>query len=111
MSNAAFLEAREFLFRRREDYQAAYDGFRWPVLDRFNWAVDYFDAMAKGNERPALWLVEEGGVEIKLSFAALARRSNQVANYLRRLGVRRGDRILLMLGNVVPLWECMLAAM
>ncbi len=34
-----------------------------------------------------------------------------MANGLRALGVRRGDRILLMLGNVVPLWEVMLAAM
>ena len=44
-------------------------------------------------------------------FAQLSERSNRVANYFRRLGVRRGDRILLMLGNVVALWECMLAAM
>ena len=111
MSNAAFLEAREFLFRRREDYQAAYAGFRWPELDRFNWALDYFDPMAKGNERPALWLCEEGGAEQKISFAEMSRRSSRVANFLRQAGVRRGDRILLMLGNVAPLWECMLAAM
>ena len=84
---------------------------RWPQLDRFNWAIDYFDAMARGNDRPALWLATEGGSETKLSFAALSERSSRVANHLRALGVRRGDRILLMLGNVVPLWECMLAAM
>jgi acyl-coenzyme A synthetase/AMP-(fatty) acid ligase len=34
-----------------------------------------------------------------------------VANWLRGLGVRRGDHVLLMLGNIVPLWEIMLAAM
>jgi acetyl-CoA synthetase len=34
-----------------------------------------------------------------------------VANWLRGLGVRRGDHVLLMLGNIVPLWEVMLAAM
>ena len=111
-SNAApFIAARDFLLRHREDYASAYRDFRWPKLDRFNWALDYFDVMARGNADPALWLVDEDAGETKLSFAALSERSNQVANALRALGVRRGDRILVMLGNVVPLWECMLAAM
>src|SRR6516164_3439080 len=65
----------------------------------------------RGNEQPALWLTDEGASETKLSFAQLSERSNRVANFLRSLGVRRGDRILLMLGNVAPLWETMLAAM
>src|ERR1700751_3821748 len=112
VDNAArFIEARDFLLRHREDYDIAYRDFRWPQLDRFNWALDYFDPMARGNAQPALWLVDEDAGETKLSFAQLSERSNRVANALRGLGVRRGDRILLMLGNVVPLWECMLAAM
>src|SRR6202048_2117938 len=67
--------------------------------------------MARGNDRPGLWLVDEGGGENKFSFAELAERSDRVANWLHALGVRRGDRLLLMLGNIAPLWECMLAAM
>jgi len=108
---AAFVAARDFLLRHREDYETAYRTFEWPKLHRFNWALDYFDVMARDNAQPALWLVEEEGGETKLSFAALSQRSNQVANALRDLGVRRGDRLLVMLGNVAPLWECMLAAM
>ena len=100
MSAAAFIEARDFLLAHRADYERAYRDFRWPVLDRFNWALDYFDPMARGNQRPALWIVDDGGGEAKLSFAELAERSNRVANWLRGLGVRRGDRLLLMLGNV-----------
>src|SRR5580704_15473431 len=112
LSNAApFIAARDFLLRHREDYATAYRDFQWPKLDRFNWALDYFDAMARGNEAPALWLTDDDGNEQKLSFAAMSKRSNRIANALRALGVRRGDRVLLMLGNVVPLWECMLAAM
>ncbi|HTV36950.1 MAG TPA: AMP-binding protein [Xanthobacteraceae bacterium] len=108
---APFLAARDFLLRHREDYETAYREFQWPSLDRFNWALDYFDVMARDNVQPALWLVDEDAGEVKLSFAELSERSSRVANAFRRLGVRRGDRILLMLGNVVPLWECMLAAM
>ena len=111
MSATEFLAARDFLLEAREDYDRAYRDFRWPVLDRFNWALDYFDRMAYRNDRPALWIVNEGGDEHKLTFAEMAERSGRVANHLRGLGVERGDRILLMLGNVVPLWEVMLAAM
>jgi acetyl-CoA synthetase len=111
MSDAkAFLEARDFLLQRRGDHDAAMRGFRWPGLTRFNWALDYFDDYAAGNDKPALWIVGEDGSEQKRSFAALSARSNQVANWLRSLGVARGDRILMMLGNEVPLWETMLAA-
>jgi acetyl-CoA synthetase len=106
----AFLSARDFLFRHRDDYQTAYRDFRWPKLAHFNWALDYFDAMAAGNTRTALWVVEEDGTETRLSFAQMAERSNRVANFMRAVGMRRGDRLLMMLGNEVPLWDLMLAA-
>ena len=105
-----FLKARDFLLANRTDYEAAYAGFQWPQLSEFNWAIDYFDAMAKDNDQPALWIVEQDGSESKRSFAQMSARSNQVANWLRAQGVSRGDRILIMLGNEVPLWETMLAA-
>ncbi len=106
----SFLEARDLLLKHRTDYDAARREFRWPVMDQFNWALDYFDEMAKGNDRPALWVIDEQG-ETKLTFAQLSRRSSQVASFLRAHGVKRGDAVLLMLGNVVPLWEVMLACM
>jgi acetyl-CoA synthetase len=105
-----FIEARDFLLKHRTDYLAATREFRWPKLTEFNWALDYFDVIAKGNEQPALWLVGEDGSEHKRSFAEMSARSNRVANWLRAIGVKRGDRILMMLGNEVPLWETMLGA-
>ncbi|MDH0099344.1 AMP-binding protein [Pseudomonas sp. GD04158] len=105
-----FVAARDFLLAHRTDYATAVRDFRWPQLHQFNWALDYFDAMAEGNQAPALWIVEEDGSEQRYSFAELAERSNRVANHLRALGVRRGERMLLMLGNHIALWETMLAA-
>ncbi len=107
---AEFIAARDFLLQHRSDYATAYAGFKWPRLKEFNWALDHFDTMAKGNDNPALWIVEEDGSESKLSFAEMSARSNRVANWLRKQGVKRGERILIMLGNEVPLWETMLAA-
>ncbi|MHA6197362.1 AMP-binding protein [Pseudomonas wadenswilerensis] len=106
----AFLAARDFLLEHRTDYATAARDFRWPQLNEFNWALDYFDDMARGNAATALWIVEEDGSERRYSFEDLAQRSNRVANHLRALGVKRGERILLMLGNHIALWETMLAA-
>ena len=111
MSTTDFIQARDFLLRHRADYDTAVQDFRWPVLTQFNWALDYFDAMARGNDSPALIIVGEDGTEQRRSFDQLARQSDQVANYLRKVGVKRGDRVLLMMGNELPLWELMLACM
>jgi acetyl-CoA synthetase len=107
----AFLKAREFLLEHREDYDAAYRNFAWPELDKFNWALDYFDPLARDNNHLALWIVDENGAEIKLSFVEISRRSSQVANFLRQHGVCRTDRIIVQLPNVVAIWEIMLAAL
>ena len=109
---AAFRAARDLLLGYRDDYESARREFAWPELDEFNWALDWFDVIAAEHpDRTALRIVGDDGDDVSLSFAELATRSGQVATWLRGLGVRRGDRVLLMLGNVAPLWEVILAAM
>jgi acetyl-CoA synthetase len=112
MGADSFKAARDLLIAHRTDQAAAVAAFRWPVLGEFNWALDWFDAeLAQGAsaDQPALIIVGDGAA--RLTFRELSERSNRIANGMRALGVKRGDRILLMLGNVVPLWETMLAAM
>src|SRR6202451_4532643 len=110
-SAAAFRAARDLLLRYREDYGAARADFSWPILDEFNWALDWFDVVAAEHpDRTALRVLAEDE-DTSLSYGELAARSGQLANWLRGLGVRRGDRVLLMLGNVAPLWEVILATM
>ena len=105
-----FRAARDLLLAHRTDLDAARAAFAWPSLTRFNWATDWFDAIARDNDAPALHIVEESGAQDRLSYAQLSHRSSQVAGFLAGLGARAGDRMLLMLGNEVPLWETMLAA-
>jgi acetyl-CoA synthetase len=109
---SAFREARDELLRWRGSHAEAVAGFRFPdVGTQWNWAIEWFDAIARGNERPALVILEEEGSRSSTSFDAMARSSDQVAAYLRVLGVRRGDSVLVMLGNQVELWQVMLGVM
>ena len=105
-----FVELRDLLLRFRDDWAGAQREFRWPIFEQFNWARDYFDVIAAGNETTALRVVDDAGGDRSLSFSEMARRSAQVASFLDSHGLQRGDRLLLMLPNSVPLWETTLAA-
>lgn len=109
--SAAFFAARDQLLRLAGDPAAAREQFRWPdVGDEFNWAHDVFDVIAAESDAIALWIAEEDGSEQKLTFKQMKQRSDQVANWMRGLGMKRGDVAMLMLGNRVEIWEIMLAA-
>ena len=105
-----YRSARDQLVDVITDYDKAVATFEWPRLTgAFNWATDWFDVIARDNDRTALWIVEQDGSEQKVTFAQMADRSDRVATWLRSLGVGKGDRVILMLGNQVELWESMLA--
>ena len=105
-----FRAARDLLLELRNDHDAACARFRWPQFEEFNWALDWFDQVAKNNQTDALRIVDGDSVTA-MTYAKLSERSNQVANWLRMQGVRRGDHLLLMLDNQAAVWEAVLAAM
>jgi acetyl-CoA synthetase len=108
----AYRVARDFLVEHREDYDRAVAHFRWPTVGaRFNWALDWFEPLAVGNRRTALRVISEDGTDRSYSFAEMSSRSNRLAASLATAGVEAGDRVMVMLGNQVELWESMLAAM
>ncbi|WP_193044178.1 AMP-binding protein [Mycolicibacterium baixiangningiae] len=108
-----YRSARDQLVAVIGDYDEALRSFRWPQLEgTFNWATDWFDVVARDPvtaDRRALWIVEEDGREEQVTFAQMADRSDRVATWLEHAGVGKGDRVILMLGNQVELWEAMLA--
>src|ERR1700733_14400393 len=107
----AFERARRALLDNRDDLDRARAAFRWPDLGEWNWACDWFDVLAARNDKPALTIVSESRPIARATYAELAERSIRLARYLHDHGVARGDRVLVMLTNVMPLWETMLAAM
>ncbi len=108
-----FRAARDNLLELRRDYDEARERFVWPRPATFNFAIDWFDAVL-ASEHPdavALRIIEDDGSVGSSSFSTMSRRSSQVANWLAGLGVRRGTRVLALLGNQVELWEVTLAVM
>lgn len=111
-STEAYRRARDQLLALCGDYERAVAEFRWPeVGNRWNWAVDWFDSYARGNERPALIIVEEDRSSEERTFDEVAVRSDQIAAWLAGHGIGRGDAVMVMLGNQVELWESMLGVM
>ena len=111
-STARFRAARDRLLDLRDDYDQAAAEFTFPdVGPRWNWAHDWFDEIARGNDRPGLVILDEAGERTSVSFAQMAHRSDQVAAWLRENGIGKGDVVLVMLGNQVELWDVMLGVM
>ena len=108
----AYRAARDVLLRHCDAHDAAVAAFRWPeVGDQFNWALDWFDPVAEGDTRTALRIIGEDGTDRSHSFAEMSERSDRLATSLAAEGVATGDRVMVMLGNQVELWESMLAVM
>ncbi|MFI8519429.1 acyl-CoA synthetase [Streptomyces sp. NPDC085481] len=106
--------ARDLLLRLRGDREAATAAFRWPRAPHFNWALEWFDVVAEGNERTALEILGRPGpdgtvpVVDRVTFAELSARSDELAVSLAEAGVVRGDRVLILLGTRAELWETLL---
>jgi len=109
---AVLRAARDHLLSLRGHHDKALTEFTWPdVGPRFNWAHDWFDAFARGNDRPGLVILEQDGTAASYTFAELVDASDRLARWLARQGVAKGDAVLVMLGNQVELWHTMLAVM
>src|SRR2546423_14008606 len=74
-AHARVRSARDFLVRHRTDHERAYAGFRWPRLTHFNWALEWFDVVARNNPAPALELFDADGGRRGGGLAALSPRA------------------------------------
>ncbi|HSV38987.1 MAG TPA: AMP-binding protein, partial [Nocardioidaceae bacterium] len=104
--------ARDQLLALQGHHDKAVAEFAWPeVGERFNFAHDWFDGFARGNDSPGLVVVEEDGTAASYTFAELVDTSDQLATWLASKGVGKGDSVIVMLGNQIELWQTMLAVM
>ncbi|HVH77567.1 MAG TPA: acyl-CoA synthetase [Stellaceae bacterium] len=85
------------MLRRGQSYEEVYRGFRWELPARFNIGTAVCDAHATGENRLALLYEAPDGSLARFGFDELKRLSNRCANMLEGLGVRRGDRVGVLL--------------
>ena len=91
------------------DYETARREFSWDVPSTFNFGADVVDSWAEDPTRPALIWCNDKGEERRFSFADIRRLSNRAANLLRSQGVKRGDRVRVMLPRI-PEWQISMVA-
>lgn len=88
------------MLERKKTYKEVYDSFRWEIPEFYNIGVDVCDKWAEDKHRLCLIYEDEAGNIEKFSFWEIKNLSNQLANALRELGVARGERIAILLGQV-----------
>lgn len=90
-----------------QDYTKEYKEFTLPVPDKFSFPLDVFD---KWGERLALFWTD-GIIEKKFSFSALKKLSSKGAGAFKKMGLNKGDKVIVLLPNIPEWWEIMLALM
>ena len=105
-----FFDLRDFVLNTKS-YEEAMQGFQWPRITKFNWAIDYFDVIAQGNNKPALIFADVDGNSETITYDEMRKRSNQVANLISDLGISKGDRVMLMMDASVEIYVLFLAIM
>ncbi len=107
-----FRKARDLLLELRTEPDRAAAEFRWPRLESFNWALEWFDVIAADNAETALELLPGNEQQpVRMTFQQLSTRSDTVACWLRDHGVHRGHRVLVVLDARPELWETLLACL
>ena len=78
--------------------------------EKFNFAFDLVDALAEREpEKLALLHISRDGEERRFTFKDIKKASNQVANYFKSLGIKKGDKVMLVLKRHYQFWFCMMA--
>ncbi len=96
-------------FTSQADFEKNYE-LRIP--ERFNFAYDIVDEYARLEpEKPAMIWTNVEGEERRFSFGDMSRKSNQVANFFRSLGLKKGDPVMLVMKRRYEYWFCALALM
>ena len=93
-----------------EDSEGALQSINFKNTDTFNFGFDIVDGIAdKYPEKLAMLHIDKHQSERRFTFKDIKRASNQCANYFTSLGIKRGDKVMLVLKRHYQFWFCMVA--
>ena len=93
----------------KEDENGVLESLTFPNADRFNFAFDCVDAIAARHpDKLAMLHLDRDKTERRLTFADISRASSRSANYFKALGIKRGDRVMLVLKRHYQFWFAIL---
>jgi acyl-coenzyme A synthetase/AMP-(fatty) acid ligase len=93
------------------DYEAERRNFHLEVPEYFNFAIDVIGKWASDPNKLAMLWIGQDGEERRITFAQFAERSSRAANAFATVGIKKGDRILVMLPRIPEWWESVLGLM
>ena len=117
------LEVRDTIVAAKQTEKLIYENFVTPQEDdkglvtslsfhnteHFNFAFDIVDEMAKQKpDKLAMLHLDRFGNERRFTFRQIARDSSRAANYFKSLGIKKGDRVMLILRRHYQFWFCIL---
>ncbi len=96
-------------FDAREDERGVLQSLTFPNAEKFNFAFDCVDAIAaKYPDKLAMLHLDKHKKERRFTFEDMSRASSRAANYFKALGIRRGDRVMLVLKRHYQFWFAIL---
>ena len=100
----------EKFVKTEEDEDGVLKSISCPNQETFNFGFDIVDGIAeKYPDKLAMLHVDKHKVERRFTFKDIKRASAQVANYFTSLGIKKGDRVMLVLKRHYQFWFCMVA--
>ena len=94
----------------REDENGKLEDIKFRNQEKFNFAFDVVDELGRNKpDKLALLYVSEAGEEKEFTFKDIKDGSSQAANYFTSLGIKRGDKVLLVLKRHYQFWFSVLA--
>ena len=93
-----------------EDADGKLQSINFKNTDTFNFGFDIVDGIAeKYPDKLAMLHLDKNKFERRFTFKDIKKASNQVANYFTSLGIKRGDKVMLVLKRHYQFWFCMVA--
>ena len=93
-----------------DSYEDFYDNFKIDVPENFNFAYDVVDEWARVEpDKKALVWINDAGEEREFTFTDISLLSNRAANAFTKLGIRKGDVVMMMLRRRWEYWVCAMA--